>query len=114
MLAGTGSAVCAKDADSEIGGGGGHEYIPEIFEAHGEAHFRGGERRVIERLLAELPHIPEGTERGRSVSAETRSPIKLTACSVWLNVEIKDGARAGQQTTRQSAARRTQATRRKS
>ncbi|MGC6472807.1 MAG: shikimate kinase [Parvibaculales bacterium] len=77
-----------KDADSEIEAAAAMS-IPEIFEAHGEAHFRGGERRVIERLLAEPPHIL-ATGGGAFCHAETRSLIKQTACSVWLNVEIKE------------------------
>src|ERR1700750_2486494 len=38
------------DADTEIEAAAGMS-IPEIFEAHGEPHFRDGEARVIARLL---------------------------------------------------------------
>src|ERR1700745_1191635 len=38
------------DADIEIGAAAGMP-IPDIFETHGEPHFRDGEARVIARLL---------------------------------------------------------------
>ena len=45
-----------RDADAEIVAAAGLS-IPEIFEKHGEAEFRRGEERVIERLLTEEPMI---------------------------------------------------------
>ena len=63
--------------------------IPEIFEAHGEDHFRDGERRVIARLLK------EGGERsviatggGAFCNAETRALILERAIAVWLDSDI--------------------------
>src|SRR5262249_7752920 len=42
------------DADTEIEAAAGMA-IPEIFEVHGEPHFRDGEARVIARLLDSGP-----------------------------------------------------------
>ena len=44
------------DADSEIETAAGMS-IAEIFETHGEAAFRDGERRVIARLLKAGPQV---------------------------------------------------------
>src|SRR3546814_1254394 len=47
------------DADAEIEQAAGSS-IPEIFERHGEAAFREGERRVIARLLRQPVHVQIG------------------------------------------------------
>jgi shikimate kinase len=44
------------DADTEIETAAGMS-IPDIFEAHGEPHFRDGEARVIARLLDGGPAV---------------------------------------------------------
>ncbi len=44
------------DADTEIEQAA-NATIPEIFEEHGEAYFRDGERRVIRRLLDGKPKV---------------------------------------------------------
>ena len=44
------------DADAEIEAAAGCS-IEEIFERHGEAEFRAGERRVIARLLSQPVHV---------------------------------------------------------
>src|ERR1700704_2907936 len=44
------------DADSEIETAAGMS-IPDIFESHGEPHFRNGEARVIARLLDSGPAV---------------------------------------------------------
>ena len=44
------------DADTEIEAAAGMS-IPEIFEVHGEPHFRDGEARVIARLLEAGPAV---------------------------------------------------------
>jgi shikimate kinase len=44
------------DADEEIERAAGMK-IAEIFDRHGEAHFRDGERRVIARLVAGPPRV---------------------------------------------------------
>jgi shikimate kinase/3-dehydroquinate synthase len=74
------------DADQEIEQAAGIT-VAEIFARHGEAHFRAGEKRVIERLLAGGPIVlaPGG---GAFLDAETRALIKSRALSVWLNCPI--------------------------
>ncbi len=44
------------DSDDEIEKAAGLT-VQEIFDRHGEAEFRRGERRVIERLLQEPPFV---------------------------------------------------------
>ncbi|MEY4055319.1 MAG: hypothetical protein RL519_654 [Pseudomonadota bacterium] len=61
--------------------------IAEIFERHGEAAFRDGERRVIARLLdGERKVIATGG--GAFVNAETRGLILAKAITVWLDADI--------------------------
>jgi shikimate kinase/3-dehydroquinate synthase len=74
------------DADQEIEAAAGMS-IAEIFARHGEAHFRTGEKRVIERLLAGGPIVlaPGG---GAFMDEETRALIKVRAVSVWLNCPV--------------------------
>jgi shikimate kinase/3-dehydroquinate synthase len=74
------------DADHEIEAAAGIT-VAEIFERHGEAHFRAGEKRVIERLLATGPIVlaPGG---GAFMDPDTRALIKSRALSVWLNVPL--------------------------
>lgn len=65
--------------------------IPEIFEAHGEAYFRDGERRVIARLIkdgAESGHSVIATGGGAFCNAETRALILDQAIAVWLDSDI--------------------------
>jgi len=70
------------DADSEIEKAAGIT-ISEIFARHGEAHFRAGEKRVIQRLLAQGPIVlaPGG---GAFMDAETRALVRAKAISIWL------------------------------
>ncbi len=74
------------DADHEIEQAAGIT-VAEIFARHGEAHFRAGEKRVIERLLAGGPIVlaPGG---GAFLDPDTRALIKARALSVWLNCPI--------------------------
>jgi len=74
------------DADQEIERAAGTT-ISEIFAKHGEAHFRAGEKRVIQRLLANGPIVlaPGG---GAFVDPETRNLIKSCAISVWLRCPL--------------------------
>src|SRR4030088_2915036 len=60
------------DADMEIEGGAGMS-IPDIFETHGEPHFRDGEARVIARLLDSGP-VVLATGGGAFLREETRHP----------------------------------------
>ncbi|MEM1160065.1 MAG: shikimate kinase [Pseudomonadota bacterium] len=61
--------------------------IPEIFSTFGEPHFRSGERRVIARLITEMPRVI-ATGGGAFMNAETRGTISDGAVSVWLNADI--------------------------
>lgn len=61
--------------------------IPEIFEIYGEAHFRDGERRVLQRLLAE-PRQVIATGGGAFMNGETRRLISAEATSIWLKADL--------------------------
>ena len=74
------------DADAEIELAAGMT-IPEIFDKHGEAHFRDGERRVVSRLLNDGPKIV-ATGGGAFMNAATRERIAQTGLSVWLKPEL--------------------------
>ncbi|MDQ0316589.1 shikimate kinase [Amorphus orientalis] len=73
------------DADHEIEAAAGMA-IPDIFEIHGEAAFRDGERRVIRRLLAER-QLVLATGGGAFMSAETRRSIAEAGLSIWLKAD---------------------------
>lgn len=73
------------DADDEIVAAAGCS-IEDIFERHGEAAFRDGERRVIERLLKQPVHIL-ATGGGAFMDDETRDLIRRHCVSLWLRVE---------------------------
>ena len=73
------------DADMEIEAAAGMS-IPDIFEAHGEPHFRDGEARVIARLLDNGPCVL-ATGGGAFMREETRSRIRGNAVSVWLKAD---------------------------
>tara|TARA_R110002096_G_scaffold122204_8_gene264558 strand:- start:2680 stop:3282 length:603 start_codon:yes stop_codon:yes gene_type:complete len=74
------------DADKEIEEAA-NRSIVEIFEAYGEAHFRDGEKRVIQRLLADGPQVL-ATGGGAFMNAETRDEIAEKGISVWLRAEL--------------------------
>lgn len=76
-----------KDADGEIERAAGCS-IPDIFELHGEAAFRDGERRVIGRLLKQKPHVL-ATGGGAFMDPETRSRIARRGLSVWLRADLE-------------------------
>ncbi|MFA7638971.1 MAG: shikimate kinase, partial [Parvibaculum sp.] len=75
-----------RDADAEIEEAAG-ETIPEIFERHGEAAFRTGERRVIARLLGSEPHIL-ATGGGAYMDPVTRANIAARGISIWLKADL--------------------------
>ena len=75
------------DADSEVEAAAGCT-ISEIFERHGEAAFRDGERRVIARLL-DGPRRVLATGGGAFIDADTRAMIAREAISVWLRAELE-------------------------
>ena len=75
------------DADSEIEAAAGAT-IEEIFQRHGEAAFRDGERRVIARLLESPPHVL-ATGGGAFMDPSTRALIRARTVSIWLRADIE-------------------------
>src|SRR6202035_285263 len=73
------------DADTEIEAAAGMS-IPDIFETHGEPHFRDGEARVIARLLDGGPTVL-ATGGGAFMSEDTRNRIRDKAVSIWLKAD---------------------------
>jgi shikimate kinase len=65
--------------------------IPEIFDTYGETYFRDGERRVIQRLIADSaagkPMII-ATGGGAFVNPETRALILDKGIAVWLDSDV--------------------------
>lgn len=74
------------DADKEIEEAA-NRSIVEIFETYGEAHFRDGEKRVIQRLLTEGPQVL-ATGGGAFMNEETRAEIAARGISIWLDAEL--------------------------
>jgi shikimate kinase len=75
------------DADIEIEAAAGMS-IPDIFETHGEPHFRDGEARVIARLLDGGPAVI-ATGGGAFMREETRNRIRDKAVSIWLKADVE-------------------------
>ena len=73
------------DADTEIEAAAGMT-IPEIFELHGEPHFRDGEARVIARLLDGGPAVL-ATGGGSFMREDTRRRVAEKAVSIWLKAD---------------------------
>ncbi|MEE4348713.1 MAG: shikimate kinase [Pacificimonas sp.] len=74
------------DADKEVEAAAGMA-ITEIFDRFGEAHFRDGERRVIERLVGEGP-IVLATGGGAFMNERTRALLLEETIAIWLDAEI--------------------------
>ena len=70
------------DADHEIERAAGMS-VSDIFEQHGEDHFRDGERRVIARLLETGPQVL-ATGGGAYMDPDTRKLIAEKGISLWL------------------------------
>jgi len=75
------------DADHEIEQAAGCT-IEEIFKLYGEAEFRDGERRVMQRLL-NGPCIVLATGGGAFMDPDTRAGIVENGISVWLRAELE-------------------------
>jgi shikimate kinase len=80
------------DADDEIETAA-QMSISEIFEAHGEAYFRDGERRVIARLIQHDARDGAGrkviaTGGGAFINPDTRQLILERAIAVWLDSDV--------------------------
>ena len=74
------------DADAEIAAAAGQS-VAEIFALHGECEFRRGERKVIERLLEQPPHVL-ATGGGAFIDPRTRALMKQKAISIWLKAPL--------------------------
>ncbi len=74
------------DADHEIEAAAGKS-IREIFADHGEAYFREGERRVIQRLIGNGAQVL-ATGGGAYMNDETRRRIQEHGISVWLRASL--------------------------
>ncbi|MBY6218034.1 shikimate kinase [Qipengyuania aquimaris] len=74
------------DADEEIERAADRS-VGEIFEAHGEAYFRDGERRVIARLMEE-GHGVIATGGGAFVDEETRALVLENGLAIWLDCDL--------------------------
>ncbi|MEQ8557848.1 MAG: shikimate kinase [Henriciella sp.] len=75
------------DSDNEIEKAAGLA-ISDIFTLHGETEFRRGERRVLERLLNEEPHVL-ATGGGAYLDPETRDLLREKAVTIWLNADLE-------------------------
>ncbi|MBX3502453.1 MAG: shikimate kinase [Alphaproteobacteria bacterium] len=74
------------DADTEIEAAAGCS-IEEFFERFGEAAFRAGERRVIQRLLDGPPHVL-ATGGGAFMDPLTRAVMREKATTIWLRADL--------------------------
>jgi len=74
------------DADTAIEDAAGMT-IAEVFEQHGEDHFREGERKVIARLLNEGPLVLS-TGGGAYMDEMTRQRLTGAGVTVWLRAEL--------------------------
>jgi shikimate kinase/3-dehydroquinate synthase len=61
--------------------------ITEIFARHGEAYFRDGERRVMDRLLNVGPRVL-ATGGGAFMNEEIRARIAASGISIWLKADL--------------------------
>ncbi|HZB93463.1 MAG TPA: shikimate kinase [Stellaceae bacterium] len=75
------------DADAEIEAAA-QSSIEDIFERHGEAAFREGERRVIARLLENPPQVL-ATGGGAFMDPSTRTLLRARAVTVWLRADLE-------------------------
>lgn len=75
------------DADREIEKSAGMP-IPDIFAQFGEAEFRKGEMKVIERLLKGAP-IVLASGGGAFIQPDVRAAIKKDAVSIWLKADLE-------------------------
>ncbi|MBU1286502.1 MAG: shikimate kinase [Alphaproteobacteria bacterium] len=75
------------DSDHEIEKAAGLS-VADIFATHGEADFRRGEQKVLERLLGEAPHVL-ATGGGAYMNEETRALLREKAVTIWLNADLE-------------------------
>lgn len=75
------------DSDEEIERASGRT-VAGYFRDHGEAAFRNGERRVVERLIA-LPDIVLATGGGAFIHPTTHAILKDRAIVIWLKGDFE-------------------------
>ena len=73
------------DADEEIEKAAGMS-VAELFRLHGEASFRSGEAKVIERLILGEPHVL-ATGGGALLDQGTRALIAAKSISIWIQAD---------------------------
>jgi shikimate kinase / 3-dehydroquinate synthase len=74
------------DVDQEIVEAAGMP-IADIFARHGEPHFRDGERRVMNRVLADGPRVV-ATGGGAFMNEAIRARIGENSISIWLKADL--------------------------
>ncbi len=74
------------DADEQIEAAAGLT-VAEIFARLGEPAFRDGERRVIARLITDIPQVI-ATGGGAFINDETRALILAKTDAVWLKAPL--------------------------
>lgn len=74
------------DADTEIEKAAGMS-VSDLFDLHGEQSFRGGEAKVIKRLLEGPPHVL-ATGGGAVMRPQTRELIAKNSVSIWIKADI--------------------------
>lgn len=74
------------DSDEEIEKAAGL-HIPEIFEKFGEPYFRGGERRVIKRLIEEGGQVIS-TGGGAILNADTAHELWTKTIAIWVKADL--------------------------
>lgn len=80
-------SVPFKDSDLEVEAAAGQS-VTDIFQRYGAQEFHDTERRVINRLLSEKPHIlSTGVEA--FVTPETRKILKEQTYCVWLRASLE-------------------------
>lgn len=80
-----GRSFCDSDDEIETAAG---LSVADIFTLHGETEFRRGEKRVLERLLDNPPHVL-ATGGGAYLDAGTRELMRERAVTVWLNADLE-------------------------
>ena len=76
------------DSDVEIENAAGCS-ISDIFSLYGEAEFRRGEERVMERLLNYTAPVVLSTGEGAFISENTRDHIQKKGVSIWLKANLE-------------------------
>lgn len=74
------------DSDDEIEKAAGMS-VGRLFETYGEAHFRDGEKRVIERLMGGKAKVI-ATGGGAFVQDDTRALILEKGIAIWLDADL--------------------------